>query len=340
MMVEATSTDNRSLAKLNPQAASVISDWAHESKLLCCRVDPTGKYVVSGAIDYTIQRWDIATGKKTLLAGHDNWVRALGFSPDGAKLYSGAYDGRLIVWDIFADNPRPQQTVQAHQGWLRSLAVSHDGQRLATCGNDKLIKVWSTVDGKQMGEMAGHPNVVYSVQFVPGTYEIVSGDIVGNIFHWRGDDNALIRKLDAADMHSNIGDIAPFGGIIHLTFSLDGQRIIAAGLHKVSNAQAGNRRAVAASFDWKTGQKLIKQESLRKELDATMWRAFFHPDGTMIGIIEKEIGFWNPGVEDVFHLFATPEHIFDCDLHPNHMDLYTAHFDGHLRCVRIASSGS
>lgn len=337
------STDNNTAApaegpKFDPLAGKLISDWTHEARLLCCRVDPTGKYVVAGAIDYTIQRWEIATGAKTLLAGHDNWVRMLGFSPDGAKLYSGGYDGRLISWEIAAEKPQPVLTVQAHQGWLRGLAVSHDGQRIATCGNDKLVKVWSAADGQLVCELAGHPNLPYCVQFVPGTYDLVSGDIVGNIFQWHAEDRSVVRKLDVAEIFSHIGDIAPFGGIINLAFSPDGKRITATGLYKVSNAPAGNRRAVAVSFDWVTGEKLPKQECLRKELDATMWRAVYHPTGTMIGIVEKELGFWNGATEDVFHLLETPEPIFDCDLHPNQIDIYTAHYDGHVRGHRLAAS--
>lgn len=337
MTTTTTATAQPSNPPFDPRAAKLISDWDHAAKLLCCRVDPTGKYVVAGAIDYSVLRWEIATGTKIVLVGHDNWVRVLGFSPDGSKLYSGAYDGRIISWHIAAETPQPQQTIQAHKGWLRGLAVSHDGQRIATCGNDQMVKVWSAPDGRLLHEMSGHPNLPYCVQFVPGTYEVVSGDIVGNIFHWRANDGGLARKFDASEIFSHIGDIAPFGGIINLTFSADGKRITASGLHKVSNAPAGSRRAVALSFDWTTADKLPKQECLQKELDATMWRAVYHPTGTMIGILEKEIGFWTPGTEDVFHLLATPEAIFDCDLHPNQIDLYTAHFDGHLRAHRLAA---
>lgn len=325
-------------AKFDPRAARPVSDWAHTSKLLCCRVDPTGKYVVAGAVDYTIQRWEIATGLKTSLAGHENWVRALGFSPDGSTLYSGAYDGRLIAWDIAAESPQLKQTIPAHVGWLRSLAVSHDGQRVATCGNDRLVKVWSATDGQLIREIAGHPSLPYCIQFVPGSYDLVSGDIMGNVHHWGADDGGLMRKFDAGEIFSHIGDIAPFGGIINLTFSPDSKRLTTTGLHKCTNAPAGNRRAVALSFDWGTAEKLPKQECIRKELDSTMWRAVYHPGGTLIGIVEKEIGFWNPGTEDVFHLAATPSDIFDCDLHPNQLDLYTAHFDGHVRSMRLAAS--
>ncbi|MEY3174910.1 MAG: hypothetical protein RLZZ436_2824 [Planctomycetota bacterium] len=321
-----------------PHAAHNLSDWTATAKLLCCRVDPAGKFVAAGAIDHTIQRWEIATGQRVTLAAHENWVRMLSFSPDGSTLHSGGYDGRWIAWDIHAETPQPRQIIQAHQGWLRGLAVSHDGLRVVTCGNDRLVKVWSTTDQQVISTLTGHPHIPYCVQFVPGSYEVVSGDIVGNIFHWNADHGGPARKFDASEIHSNVGDLAPFGGIISLTFSPCGKRITASGLHKVSNAPAGNRRAVAVSFDWATGEKLPKQECLRKDLDATMWRAVYHPGGTLIGIAEKEIGFWNPGEEDVFHLVPTPEHIFDCDLHPNQIDLYTAHFDGHLRAFRLAAA--
>jgi len=33
----------------------------------------------------------------------------------------------------------------------------------------------------------------------------------------------------------------------------------------------------------------------------------------------------------------TPSKIFDCDLHPNGVDLFTAHFDGHVRCLRCSA---
>ncbi len=322
----------------DPKAATPIHDWTHNSKLLCCRVDPTGRYVVAGAIDYTIQRWEIATGNKTAFAGHTNWVRTLGFSPDGRLLYSGGYDGRLIAWETTAQSPQPAWSIDTRHLWLRGLAVSSDGRRLATVGNDRTVKVWSADDGKLIFQCDGHPQITYCVQFLPQSHDVVSGDIIGNVYHWKGSDGQLQRKLDASEIHNMIGDIAPFGGIVNLAFSPDGKRLTACGLHKCSNAPAGNRRAVALSFDWQTGDKLPKQESLAKELDATMWRALYHPSGVMLGIVEKEVGFWKNGEEEVFHLCPTPSDIFDLDLHPNQIDFFTAHYDGHVRGWRCAKA--
>jgi WD40 repeat protein len=233
--------------------------------------------------------------------------------------------------------PTPIRSIQAHQGWLRGLAVSHDGTRIASCGNGRMVRIWSAGDGQLIRELPRHPNIPYCVQFVPGSYDVVSGDIVGNIIHWRAEDGVQVRQLDLHEIFSHVGDIAPFGGVINLSFSPDGQRLTASGLHKVSNAPAGNRCAVAVSFNWGTGEKLAKQECLKKELDATMWRALYHQTGTMMGIVEKCICFWNPGAEDVFHVAETPSDIFDCDLHPNGVDLFTAHFDGHVRCLHCSA---
>jgi len=339
MTLDTDSTTQASavLPAFDAKATHLIHDWAHNSKLLCCRVDPSGTFVFAGGIDYTIQRWEIATGNKTDLIGHDNWVRTLAFSPDGASLYSGGYDGRLISWEVVAARPTPVRITDTKHGWLRGLAVSNDGLRLATVGNDRLVKVWSTVDGRLIYECAGHPQITYCVQFVPGSYDLVSGDVIGNVYHWRGDDGQLQRKFDGADIHNMIGDIAPFGGIVNLAFSPDLKRLTACGLHKTSNAPAGNRRAVALSFDWSSGEKFPKQELLGKDLDATMWRVQYHASGIMLGVIEKEIGFWKDGKEELFHIVASPSDIFDFDLHPNQIDYFTAHYDGHLRGWRCTA---
>jgi len=323
--------------RFDPRATHTTHDWAHTARLLCCRVDPTGRHVVAGATDHTVQRWEIATGTRVPLLGHTNWVSALGFSPDGATLYSGSYDGRLIAWETAAANPQPLRAHTAHAGWLRGLAVSGDGQTIATVGNDRLVKLWSATTGESLRTLEGHPQQVFCVQWVPGTRELVSGDCLGNIQHWSADDGKLLRQFEVRDTVSLIGDIAPFGGVLNLAFNRDGTRLTAGGLFKVSNAPAGNRRAVATTFDWKSGTRSVRQESVKAERDATLWRAVHHPRGPLLGIVAKELGFWEPESVELFHLHPTPSDLFDFDLHPNGLDLFTAHFDGHLRVHRCAA---
>lgn len=320
--------------RFDPRAAHLTHDWAHTGRLRCCRVDPTGRFVVAGSTDHTLQRWEIATGTRVPLVAHTNWVSTLGFSPDGATLYSGSYDGRLIAWETAAATPQPRRTIDAHAGWLRGLAVSTDGEWIATAGNDRLVKIWSATTGEKLRELAGHEQHVFCVQFVPGTRELVSGDILGTIHHWSGEEGKLLRQFEARDTSFLIGDKAPFGGILSLAFNREGTRLTATGHFKVSNAPAGNRRACATTFDWKTGTRVVRQESVKEERDATLWRAVHHPRGFVMGIVAKELGFWEPDAVELFHLLKTPSEMFDFDLHPNGIDLFTAHFDGHLRTYR------
>src|SRR5205085_790143 len=92
------------------------------------------------------------------LKGHTMGVWAVGFSPDGKRLFSCDADfnstskpGEIIVWDLTTG----QQTLRlkGHAGGIASIAVSPDGHRLASASWDGTVKVWEatplTADGAQ-----------------------------------------------------------------------------------------------------------------------------------------------------------------------------------------------
>src|SRR5258708_14816711 len=113
----------------------------HSSPLIGCRFDPSGRYLFVSAQDSTIQRYDLLTGRKTVLVGHESWVRGMAFSPAAAEpmpahlsppvnglgalaavaarsstpftLISGDYHGKLIWWAGAAATPAPIRTVPA-----------------------------------------------------------------------------------------------------------------------------------------------------------------------------------------------------------------------------------
>ena len=125
-------------AKIDPVKTHEALQHKHERPLVACRFDPLSRYVFFGAEDNLVHRFDLASKTATPLAGHDSWVRAIGFSPSGDLLYTGGYDGRLIWWPAADEKPQPIRTIDAHQGWLRALAVSPSafaGRRLMTSSN-------------------------------------------------------------------------------------------------------------------------------------------------------------------------------------------------------------
>lgn len=63
-------------------------------------LSPDGKTLATGqARDIVV--WDVETGRPSdIFRGHDSWVVALAFSPNGRYLASGSRDGTARLWDV------------------------------------------------------------------------------------------------------------------------------------------------------------------------------------------------------------------------------------------------
>ena len=94
------------VSKIDPAQTHQAGEFKYQAPLLTCRFDPSGQHVFATSEDFSIQRWNLADGKVTPLAGHQSWVWSLAFHPSGSTLYSGGYDGRLIFWDASAERQR------------------------------------------------------------------------------------------------------------------------------------------------------------------------------------------------------------------------------------------
>lgn len=330
-------------AKIDPTQVRMVQELKHASPLIGCRFDPSGRFVFAGAQDNTIQRWELSGGKKTALAGHTSWVRALAFAAKDKLLFSGDWAGRVLVWPAEADAPAPVQTIPAHKGWVRALAVSPDGKTLASCGNDGLVKLWSVPDGKPVGQLAGHTCHVYDVAFQPDGAALVSGDLKGVIRQWDVAKGAAVRDLDGSLLHKyDTVFCADHGGVRSMAFSRDGTLLACAGITDVSNAFAGVGKPVVVLFDLKTGQRkqLLRPKT---EFQGTCWGVVCHPDGFLAGAGGGNGGalwFWKPDAAQAFHTLALPNNARDLDLHPDGTRLAVPFFDGAVRVYDMTSKAA
>lgn len=323
-----------------PTQTHVVKTFDHTSPFISCRFDPTGKQLFAGAEDQRIWRWDLGSGAKTELAGHDSWVRALGFSPNGEQLVSGGYDGRLIWWAALAEKPAAIRTVEAHQGWLRALSVSPDGQLVATCGNDKLVKLWRMADGVLVKEFAGHEAHVWNVLFHPNGKELVSGDLKANFLHWDIESGQQKRKFTLAALHKyDTGFMADIGGPHSMAFAPDGKLLACGGITNVSNAFAGVGNPAIVLVDWEAGKEKVTHLS-KAGLQGVAWGTVIHPDGYTMGATGGPGGghlfFWKFDQKDEFHTLNLGNTARDLALHPDGIQLATAHFDKKLRLLKMA----
>ncbi len=324
----------------DPKLAHVTFQWPHTSPLLCCRFDPTGRFVFAGCEDNTIQRWDLKTAAKTSLVGHESWVNALCFSPDGKTLISAGCDGRLIWWPADAEKPEPERKLDAHTGWVRSASITADGKLLASGGNDRMVKLWNAADGALVREFSGHESHVYTTLFHTDGATILSGDLKGQVRQWESATGKLVRTFDAKALYSyNGGQQVDFGGVRSLAVSADGKYLACGGLFNASNPLGAVHDPLVLLFEWES-QKLV-QSHIVGDLKGAAWRSLFHRNGLLMAVCGGSTGghlvFWQPDKNTELFKFALPSLARDGDLHADGLQVATAHYDRHLRITRLAA---
>jgi WD40 repeat protein len=131
--------------------------------------------------------WDIVSRSVTnRLTGHQSYVTALTFSPDGKSLASGSQDRTARLWNL-AD--RRELWFTNHTSGVGSLAFSPDGRTLAMSGAGQVIRLMDVQTGSQTAELRGHLKGVSSLAFTTNGQSLLSAS-----------DDGTIRVWDPADM--------------------------------------------------------------------------------------------------------------------------------------------
>lgn len=333
------SESGKAAATANPAKTHIAREFKQGSPLVSCRFDPTARYVFAGAQDASVLRWDLAGGQQTALIGHDSWVRAIGFTPDGQTAFTGDYQGRLIWWPATAEKPEPARNIEAHAGWVRALRVTADGSQVVTCGNDQLIRIWSVAEGALLRELKGHENQVYNIAVHPGGEQLASIDLKGVIKHWSLADGQQLRQLTAPDLHKyDPTFMADIGGARGLEFSPDGKLLACGGITNVSNAFAGIGNPAVVLFDWEQGEKKLLWRP-KENFNASTWGLNFHPDGFLVSVAGGGGGgfllFYKPDKAEPFFQLKLPNTGRDMHLANDGLRVAVAHHDGSVRLCEL-----
>ena len=77
---------------------------------------------------------------------HLGYVTGMALTAEN-QLVSGAYDGKLVWWDI--DSGKAIRSIQrAHGKWIRDVTASPDGATLVTVADDMIARTWDAVTGE------------------------------------------------------------------------------------------------------------------------------------------------------------------------------------------------
>ncbi|MBI2423836.1 MAG: protein kinase [Candidatus Hydrogenedentes bacterium] len=158
-----------------------VKPKGHEGYVRAVAFGKNGSQLVTAGDDRTARVW-LAAGftpesvPLRTLRGHNDALFVGAFNNDGAILATGAYDGRTKLWDFGAELEFTAN--------LKELTHHAGSNRAAGCF-EKSAWVWDARSGHRIAELAGHQEMVKSVDFSP------SGERVATIAH-EGDTDKVI----------------------------------------------------------------------------------------------------------------------------------------------------
>lgn len=143
-------------------------------------------------------------------------------SPDGKRIISGCIDGTIRIWDAM-NGSILAEPFKGHTSSVYSVAFSSDGRSIVSGSDDKTVIIWNVKGEIVAGPFRGHTDLVRCVAFSPDGKSVASGAGDNSIRVW----DVVKGSLLVPPLKWKVGCLSA------VAFSLDSERILAAGRGKV-----------------------------------------------------------------------------------------------------------
>jgi WD40 repeat protein len=190
----------------------------YEGTSLSLTFSPSGAILaaVSDRRTNTIGLFDVNTGREiATVAGEDNELRDVDFSPDGDVLVAG---GLNAVKLFSTRNGKELKVLSRDNGYFYSVTFSPDG-RLVAAAHDDRVRLWDATTGEENASLVANADDLYQLAFAPDGRLLASAGASGVVVLWDMATRTEIKRLQG---HAK--------SVTDLVFSVDGTYLFTTGL--------------------------------------------------------------------------------------------------------------
>eukprot|EP00743_Colponemidia_sp_Colp-15_P010004 GILK01010980.1.p1 GENE.GILK01010980.1~~GILK01010980.1.p1 ORF type:complete len:1243 (+),score=229.20 GILK01010980.1:96-3824(+) len=279
----ATCSNDLTIAFWDPVTFNLRQRLSTADLQICLQWSPQHKVLYSGTVDGNIRRWDVdnlceykpassvnaAQSANPLFSNrpmhcHTGPVMDLLTIPSLDILASASMDAKICLWDMSTNQFRKE--LIGHKKGVYSLAYTADYHCLFSAGLDHDALVWNPYVERMIYRLKGHSHSLIGVQIVPGTPQIITGDVSGVFKVW--------------DMR-NFGCVHSFGEP-----SSSHEATCFASIHHHKRIVVGGRRLQFFEYDEPNDLNVTDQHSVT----ACLYNSVFL---TFITAHRREIKLWN-----------------------------------------------
>jgi WD40 repeat protein len=142
---------------------------------------PDGQLVATAG-DTTARIWDASRGSlRATLAGHQDIINTVAFSPDGKRAVTASEDETARVWDVASGGEL--RRFLGHTDGVSSAIFTPSGTAVVTAGEDGTARTWDADTGTVL---RGHGQDVTSLAFSDDGRRLLTGGVDGTARVWTG----------------------------------------------------------------------------------------------------------------------------------------------------------
>jgi WD40 repeat protein len=201
--------------------------------------DNEGALVAAASADGTAAIFDVNAGRRLLtLRSHSGTAFTARFNGDGSKVVTSCADTKARIWRVSSGT-----TFRGHEDRANSAALDPDGKTMVSASDDTTVRHWDLASGRQLKVLRVHTGPVNEAAWSPDGHLVATAGIDGISYLWKPRSTSPPIAISVVDLgpgpSSAAADPAQAAaavpstqafdyGIISVSFSADGQRLLLA----------------------------------------------------------------------------------------------------------------